>query len=177
MVAPRASLLWKPVPAFTYSSVPCQGPKIAPNFGLTSPSRTVARIERVVRCDGELIHVGAQSKRRAKRARPFDLALRIHAGHRLADLVLARRREALAAGSPIQAHRVQPVAPQLDADGTLRMSLEEVTQTPVRHAAAGGDPPLGLLELIAVLRVVEEVGEVGKQIQAVVKEEAGCSER
>jgi hypothetical protein len=41
IVVPRASLLWKPRPAFTYSSVPRHGPTIAPPFGLTIPANVV----------------------------------------------------------------------------------------------------------------------------------------
>ena len=52
------------------------------------------------------------------------------------------------------------------------MSFEEVAETPVREPAAGSDTPLRLLKLVAVLWVVEEVREVRKQVQAVVKHEA-----
>ena len=77
----------------------------------------------------------------------------------------------------IQPHRVEPITPQLNADGALGVPLEEVAQTSVRDPAAGSDPALGLLELVAVVRVVEEVGEVRKQVQAVVQEEAGRAQR
>ena len=83
----------------------------------------------------------------------------------------------LPAGGPIQADGIEPVAPQLDADGALRVTFEEMAEPPVGHATAGSDPTLGLLELIAVVRIVEEVGEVGEQVQAVVKHEAGGSKR
>src|SRR5437899_6646000 len=39
IVAPRASLLWKPSPAFAYSSVPPNGPITRPPLGLTRPAR------------------------------------------------------------------------------------------------------------------------------------------
>ena len=52
-----------------------------------------------------------------------------------------------------------------------------MAEAPVRDSSAGGNPPLGLLELIAVLRIVQEVGEVGEQIQAVAKHETGRAER
>ena len=41
IVAPRASLLWNPNPAFAYSSEPAHGPKTAPPYGLTRPAASV----------------------------------------------------------------------------------------------------------------------------------------
>ena len=57
------------------------------------------------------------------------------------------------------------------------MSLKEMAETSIRQPPACRDPAFSLLELIAVLGVVEEVREVGKQIQAIVKEEAGRAKR
>ena len=94
--------------------------------------------------------------------------MRIDAQHRLADLVPPRRRQALSGGGSIQADRIEPVMPHLYADGALCVALEKVSQSPGGDATAGGEPPLGLLELIAVVRIVEEVGEVREEIQAVV---------
>jgi hypothetical protein len=52
------------------------------------------------------------------------------------------------------------------------VTFEEVTEAAVCEAAANGRPAFRLLELIAVLRVVQEVREVRKEIQTVVKDEA-----
>ena len=65
----------------------------------------------------------------------------------------------------------------LHADGALGVPLEEMAETPVGEPAAGRDAPLGLLELVAVLRVVEEVGEVREQVQAVAQQEARGAQR
>ena len=165
------------MPAFTYTSVPFHGPKMAPNFGTHQAVRAIAGIQRVVRGHRELVAVGAKAKRRAKRSRPLDLALRIDRRHRLADFVLARRRQPLAVFRAIETDRVEPITPHLHADGALGVPLEEMTQPPVRDSAAGGDAALGLLELIAVLRVIEEVGEIREQVQAVVQQEAGRTQR
>ena len=54
-----------------------------------------------------VIHVGAHAERRAKTPRPLDLALRVHAGHRLTDVVLARRRQPLPGRGVIEADRMR----------------------------------------------------------------------
>ena len=77
----------------------------------------------------------------------------------------------------VQPDRIEPVTPDLHADGALRVPLEEVPEPAVRHAAPGRNPPLGLLELIAVLRIVEEVGEVREQIEAVAQQKARRAKR
>ena len=112
-----------------------------------------------------------------KRSRPFDFALGVDRRHGLADLVLARGREPLPSRRPIEADGIEPITPHLHADGALGVSLEDMTQPPVGDSPARGHAALGLLELIAVLRVVEEIGEVRKQVQAVVQQEAGCPQR
>ena len=53
-------------------------------------------------------------------------------------------------GRVVQADGIEPVAPQLHADGALGVPFEEVPEAAVGDAAAGGDAPLGLLELVAV---------------------------
>ena len=57
------------------------------------------------------------------------------------------------------------------------MPAEEVAEPPVRHAAARGHAAFRLLELVAVRRVVEEVGEVRKEIHRVVQQERRRSKR
>ena len=66
---------------------------------------------------------------------------------------------------------------QLNADRAFRVSLEEVAKSPVGEASARRDASFGLLELIPVRGVVEEIGEVREQVQAVVQQEAGCAKR
>src|SRR4051812_21661991 len=50
-------------------------------------------------------------------------------------------------------------------------------QPPIRDSASAGDTALGLFELIAMLWVIEEVGEIREQVQAVVQQKAGCAHR
>ena len=66
IVAPRASLLWKPTPAFAYTSVPAHGPKTAPNLGLTRPSEPSPEFSGLSEVDREAVPVGAQANRRAQ---------------------------------------------------------------------------------------------------------------
>jgi len=101
----------------------------------------------------------------------------VDANHRLANLVFACRGKALPRRGVIEAHRAQPVPPQLHADGALGVSLEEVPQASIRHATTGREPSLGLLELIAVLGVVEKVGEVREQIQTAAEEKPSRTNR
>jgi hypothetical protein len=51
--------------------------------------------------------------------------------------------------------------------------VEACLKTAVRNPAAGSHPAFRPLELVAVVWVVEEVGEIRKQVQAVVKQKAG----
>ena len=134
--------------------------------------RPVTRVQWIVRDDGKLVRVRAQPHGCSQRSRPLDLGVREDAGHRLIDLVFASRREPLPRHGAVQGHWIEPVTPQLHADRALGMTLEEVTQPPKGEAATHRRPPFRLLELIAVLGVVEKVREVRKEIQAVVEREA-----
>jgi hypothetical protein len=60
----------------------------------------------------------------------------------------------------IEADGIQPVSPDLQTDGAFRMPIEEPAQSPVGDAPSGCRATLGLLELVAILGVVEEVREI-----------------
>jgi hypothetical protein len=70
----------------------------------------------------------------------------------------------------IETNGIEPILSQLNADGALGVMLEEVTEPSIRDAPAGCGSALCLLELIAVVRIVEEIGEVRKQGDAVVQQ-------
>jgi hypothetical protein len=57
------------------------------------------------------------------------------------------------------------------------MPLEEVPQPPVRDAAACGHTPLGLFELVPVVRVVQKVREIREEREPVTEEEARGADR
>ena len=157
--------------------MPFHGPKMAPSFRTQQTVRAVSRIQRIVRGHRKLVAIRAEPERRAQRARPLDLALGVDRRHGLTDLVLTRRREPLAARCPIEADGIEPVTPQLHADGALGVPPEEVAQPSVGDPAPGRHAAFSLLELITVLWIVEEVGEIGEQVQAVVQQESGRTQR
>ena len=136
-------------------------------MGLTSPSVPFPEFSGVLDVDAEVIDVVAQAEGRAERARPLHLALRVDAHHGLPDLVLARRGEPPLRGRVIEADGGEPVASDLHAHGALGMAIEEVAEPAVRDRPPATKRSLGLLELVAVLRVVEEVGEVREERQLV----------
>src|SRR5262249_4428646 len=105
-----------------------------------------------------------------------EIALRVHPGHRLADDVLARRGHPPPRGCAVETYWIEPVAPDLQADGALDVPLEEMPQTPIGEPSAPGGAALGLLELIAVDGIVEEVGEIREEIQAVSNDERGAAQ-
>jgi hypothetical protein len=71
----------------------------------------------------------------------------------------------------IQPDGVEPVAAQLHTNGAFGVPLVEVAKPPVSYTATGRRASLCLLELIAVLRVVEQVGKVREQVETVVQQE------
>jgi hypothetical protein len=75
----------------------------------------------------------------------------------------------------IETNGIEPILSQLNADGALGVMLEEVTEPSIRDPPAGCSSALCLLELIAVVLIVEEIGEVRKQVDAVVQQIA-CRE-
>ena len=81
----------------------------------------------------------------------------------LADRGVAHTR--LGPGQPDLANRV---VPQVAADGDERAPAEQARRLRVTHAPAEHEPVVELLELVALLGIVEEVGEVREQVQAVV---------
>ena len=147
-----------------------------PHLRTHEPVRTIAGVQRIVRGDRELVSVRTHSECRAERSRPLDLGLGIHARHRLTDFILTRRREALPRGGSIQANWIQPISSYLNANRAFRVSIEEMAETSIGDSTARRDSPLGLFELIAILRIIKEEREVGEQVQTVSKHEAGGAE-
>ena len=86
-------------------------------------------------------------------------------------MILACRRQPFTCFGVIEPHGREPVAAELHTERALGMPIVKVTESPVGDASSCGDALLGLLELIAVNGIVEEVGEVRKQIQVVMENE------
>ncbi len=117
--APRASLLWKPMPGVRVELGAGPWAEHGGELRAHESRRPVARVQRVVGRHRELIDVGAQAERRAERARPFDLALRVR--RRSSSGRLRPRASSRAAAAPRcdRGRRIEPVAPDLHADGAL----------------------------------------------------------
>ena len=167
IVAPRASLLWKPSPALTYSSVPV--PRTEHRSGLRADERGVvrSRVRRLTSVDVEAIPIHARAGERAKPGRPLRLVLGESAGARLKHRVLPDRFQRPARDRVIQADVRDVVVAKLNADRILDSPARPATEPPVTQSCARDEAMIGLAELIAVLRVVEEVSEVGEQVQVV----------
>ena len=67
--------------------------------------------------------------------------------------------------------------PDRCASGVLRRPVERVPQTPVHQPGAGNPPPALLLDLVAVNRVVQEIGEVLEQVQPALQRVGGHAGR
>ena len=115
----------------------------------------------------EVVEVGAQAGDAAEFFRPLQRILRIQAGAGLAHRVRARGRKQPARGGALQRNLVDVVAAQLHSDFDDAFHFAEPSgPEPVRrdaHYLAA----VRLPELVAVDRVVHEIGEVGKQLQPV----------
>ena len=59
------------------------------------------------------------------------------------------------------------VVAQLNADRVLHFAVAPPIDAPIAHLAAGDEPVIRLVKLIAVHRIVEEEREVREQVEAV----------
>src|SRR5688500_8856204 len=137
-------------------------------FGADDPGRILAGVERVVRLDVPPVNVAAQAKRRAERPAPFDLGGRKSTDRGLIRFVGSDGADALGRARVIQTERsAHRIVAHVYAKRVLGGLAADSQQTTVRQLRACRPAPLELLELIAVLRIVQEVGEVVKKLNAV----------
>ena len=69
----------------------------------------------------------------------------------------------------IEADVADVVVPELHADRILRRPVHPPADAAVGESRAAHEAVIGLLELIAVLGVVEEIGEVREQVEVVLE--------
>ena len=166
---PRASLLWKPRPAFRKYSVSAQGPSTTVSFGPRDRVARVAGVGGEVAVDVEVEVVEAHAELGAQ---PVVPALVVRDVGRVAGL-RARRprgpsRAARAASCRYSADGLDVVAAQLDAGAQRARAAGAERQAGRRsEAPAVHAPVVVLLELVAVV-LVERVGEVRDQVEVVV---------
>ena len=86
----------------------------------------------------------------------------------VADAVAAHSGHALARGRPVQADVADLVEACREAGDDRRIAAEQRDASPVVEVGAVVATVVELLELVAIDRVVEKVGEVRKQLQAIV---------
>jgi hypothetical protein len=135
------------------------------------------RVEDVARPHVEAVVVAAQADGRPQHAAPLDLGLPEDPEGGLVEGIVANRLETLACHGAVQADIAHRVVPGLAADGVLDVPSEEARHPPVRHAPTGRHAAVRLLDLVAVDRVLEEVGEVREEIEPVAEHEAGHPRR
>jgi len=104
------------------------------------------------------------------------LVLPVETRARLDHAVLPRRRQPLALARRVQPDRVDAILTQLEADGVARRSPPQRGAARPRTSPAEDPAIVGLLELVAVLGIGEEVGEVRPQVEAVVDRVRGRRE-
>jgi hypothetical protein len=94
--------------------------------------------------------------------------LAVHREQVLRDLVVAHRPQALAGLGVVQAHLADAVAAPLRAEAQQAVEPRNLVAHRMRALRTENAAPVGLLELVALDRVVQEVGEVGEQVEPVV---------
>ena len=146
-----------------------QGPSTRLSFGLASDAVRRAGVGRIVALHVEAVEVSAQPGDGPDLARPLDAGLEEGRPAALVDVVLADRLQALRAPACGRARRsgCRPAGPggRPRSRCPARTSGERkrwLTLAPRIRAV------VLLLELVAVHRVVEEVGEVREEVEAVV---------
>ena len=123
--------------------------------------RSVALVHRKPKC----IH--ARADRRAQPVAPVRAIFRVGAHARLLHVVAPHEVVPPPAFREVESVAKRVVA-HLQAERALRVGLADPVEKHLARLQPGDEAFVRLLKLIAALRVVEEVGEVGKQIQIVV---------
>ena len=150
----------------TNASVFAQGPAISDNFGETSESLLTAAVLREIGIDAEAVVVGAQAGDAPETFVPLDAVLPVDPVARLADPVVAGGRDALARHRVEQPH-IDPVLSGLEPELVRHRTRAQATAPEPAQGEAGDLAAVALLELVAKVRIVEEVGEVREQVQRV----------
>ena len=114
------------------------------------------------------MEVGAQADDGAQLVVPLHHVLPVQADAALIHPVLARRGEPLPLARGIQADAADAGDARLQAEGVFHVVSAPLSVPGVAGLEAENPAPVGLLELVAVRRIVEEVGEIGEEIQPVV---------
>src|SRR5687768_1380074 len=132
------------------------------------PRGVLPRVERVVRLHFPAIDVTPQTERGSDAAAPFDLRGSEDAGRSLIRLVRTESADALGRARVVQTQRAAyRIAADVDAEGVFSGLAADTQQSPVRQLCAGRPALLVLLELVAILRIAEKVGEVVEQLHTV----------
>ncbi len=120
--------------------------------------------------DVEAELLGARAEHGARPVGPVRVVLRPEPERILVDVVLAHDRERLALFRERERHRVDAVVAARETDGVLELDRVPAALPALREVEPADLAPVRLLELVAVDRVVQEVGEVRPQVEAVVDE-------
>ena len=136
-------------------------------LGTGDASTLVPGVDRQAAVHVGVVVVHAHARLGPKPRRPLRFILVIAADARLDDAVGARGREAVAQRGAVEAV-ADIVLAELQAKGVLRLFAEDVAEQRVRSRGSPMHAAILLFELIAVLRVIEEVGKIREQIEVVI---------
>ena len=138
-------------------------------FGAEDRLGGIARVGGRIAVDVKDEHIPSQTKDAAYLGMPWRLVLIIEAHTCFMDLIIAGGADAVAPQRLQQGHLGNRVVADLQADGMIHRSPERGGGPRLGHFPPGDDPSIRLLELIAIVGIIEEKGEVRKQAQAVIR--------
>src|SRR5262249_30711804 len=124
-------------------------------------------VRRVVRVNVEAVSVDTDARYRPQPRRPGGFVLRIAGGAGLDDGVQPDRLEELTSLRVVQANGGDVVVPDLNAERVLHLAAQPMADTAMADFPSRDEPVIGLVELVAVDRIVQKICEVGKQIEIV----------
>ena len=124
---------------------------------------SLARIGRKVTLHIKAIAIQARPNHGAERRIPARIVFDIQTNARFYDVVLPRYRQRLTRLRVVQAIK-DIVVLKLHAEGGLAVAGLGVMMPAMRRIQAAGDTFVRLRKLIAMQRIVHEVGEVGPQV-------------
>ena len=127
----------------------------------------LARVDRKTRIDVEPVVVGADARDAAEPAQPLGGVFGVDPQAALANLVVAGGRKTVLSNRAEQRDLIDIVEAALQADAVQHVERADLADEGHARMNAIDGAPVGLLELVALHRVVEKIGEVGKQVEAV----------
>src|SRR5688572_25597350 len=137
------------------------------NLGTDNAVRVGSRVEHVIGLHIETIDVTAQAECGSQLATPLDFALAEESNRRLSNAVYSCRIRSLSRDRMIERDIADSVMSNVRSESILQIESADSSETAMRDLATRHPAAIFLFELVAVQRVVEEVGKIRKQIQPI----------